>query len=300
MCRFCKICKKICRFNLLLNKVWAKYCQTLCRFAKCSQENACETIASKTIFARHFADLHNRPPQLPQSIQKEAKMENRLFTIASLFSTDHHFIIAFYTIVCAVVTVAVAKLATRKMSVIPNFLQNLHEAAISGMLYMAKDVIGEEKARKYFPLAGTIGFYVFYCNIIGMIPGFEAPTSAWDFTLVLALIVFFYYHFEGIRTQGVIHYFAHFMGPVKWLAPLMFPIEIISHLSRIISLSFRLFGNIKGDDMFLLVMLMLVPYLVPVVPFAILLFMAVLQAFVFMILTYVYLAGAVVVDEGHA
>lgn len=227
-------------------------------------------------------------------------MENRLFTIASLFSTDHHFVIAFYTIVCAVVTVVVAKLATRKMSVIPNFLQNLHEAAISGMLYMAKDVIGEEKARKYFPLAGTIGFYVFYCNIIGMIPGFEAPTSAWDFTLVLALIVFFYYHFEGIRTQGVIHYFAHFMGPVKWLAPLMFPIEIISHLSRIISLSFRLFGNIKGDDMFLLVMLMLVPYLVPVVPFAILLFMAVLQAFVFMILTYVYLAGAVVVDEGHA
>ncbi|WP_455939579.1 F0F1 ATP synthase subunit A [Helicobacter fennelliae] len=227
-------------------------------------------------------------------------MEERLFTIAGLFSSDHHFIVAFYTILCAIVTVVVAKMATRNMRVVPNGLQNLYEATMSGMLYMAKDVIGEDKARKYFPLAGTIGFYVFYCNIIGIIPGFEAPTSSWDFTLVLALIVFFYYHFEGIRTQGVIRYFAHFMGPVKWLAPLMFPIEIISHLSRIISLSFRLFGNIKGDDMFLLVMLMLVPWLVPIAPFAILTFMALLQAFVFMILTYVYLAGAVLADEeGH-
>lgn len=224
-------------------------------------------------------------------------MENRLFTIAGLFSTDHHFIIAFYTIVCAVVTVAIAKLATRNMRVVPGGLQNLHEATISGMLYMAKDVIGEEKARQYFWLAGSIGFYVFYCNMIGIIPGFEAPTSALDFTLVLALIVFFFYHFEGIRKQGVVHYFAHFMGPIKWLAPLMLPVEIISHLSRIISLSFRLFGNIKGDDMFLLVMLMLVPWVVPIAPFAILTFMALLQAFVFMILTYVYLAGAVIVEE---
>ena len=154
-------------------------------------------------------------------------MENRLFTIAGLFSTDHHFTIAFYTIVCAVVTVAIAKLATRNMRVVPGGLQNLHEATISGMLYMAKDVIGEEKARQYFWLAGSIGFYVFYCNMIGIIPGFEAPTSALDFTLVLALIVFFFYHFEGIRKQGVVHYFAHFMGPIKWLAPLMLPVEII-------------------------------------------------------------------------
>ena len=84
---------------------------------------------------------------------------------------------------------------------------------------------------------------------------------------------------------------------MKILAPLMFPIEIISHLSRIISLTFRLFGNIKGDDMFLLVMLMLVPWLVPIAPFVVLLFMGILQAFVFMILTYVYLAGAVLVQN---
>ncbi|GAA6930760.1 F0F1 ATP synthase subunit A [Helicobacter pylori] len=189
--------------------------------------------------------------------------------------------------------------ASRKMQMVPMGLQNVYESVISAILSVAKDIIGEELARKYFPLAGTIALYVFFSNMIGIIPGFESPTASWSFTLVLALIVFFYYHFEGIRVQGFFKYFAHFAGPVKWLAPFMFPIEIISHFSRIVSLSFRLFGNIKGDDMFLLIMLLLVPWAVPVAPFMVLFFMGILQAFVFMILTYVYLAGAVLTDEGH-
>ncbi|EJB14463.1 ATP synthase F0, A subunit [Helicobacter pylori CPY1962] len=189
--------------------------------------------------------------------------------------------------------------ASRKMQMVPMGLQNVYESIISAILSVAKDIIGEELARKYFPLAGTIALYVFFSNMIGIVPGFESPTASWSFTLVLALIVFFYYHFEGIRVQGFFKYFAHFAGPVKWLAPFMFPIEIISHFSRIVSLSFRLFGNIKGDDMFLLIMLLLVPWAVPVAPFMVLFFMGILQAFVFMILTYVYLAGAVLTDEGH-
>ncbi|GAA7244224.1 F0F1 ATP synthase subunit A [Helicobacter pylori] len=189
--------------------------------------------------------------------------------------------------------------ASRKMQMVPMGLQNVYESIISTILSVAKDIIGEELARKYFPLAGTIALYVFFSNMIGIIPGFESPTASWSFTLVLALTVFFYYHFEGIRVQGFFKYFAHFAGPVKWLAPFMFPIEIISHFSRIVSLSFRLFGNIKGDDMFLLIMLLLVPWAVPVAPFMVLFFMGILQAFVFMILTYVYLAGAVLTDEGH-
>lgn len=224
-------------------------------------------------------------------------MEHRLFTFASLINPDHDFIIGFYTIVCALVVIITAKIATNKMQVVPTGIQNIYETVVSGMLTVANDVIGENLARKYLPLAGTIGILVFFCNMIGIIPGFEAPTASWSFTLVLALVVFFYYHFEGIRAQGLFHYIAHFMGPVKWLSPLMFPIEVISHFSRIISLSFRLFGNIKGDDMFLLVMLMLAPWIVPIVPFVILLFMGALQAFVFMILTYVYLAGAVLIQE---
>ncbi|GAA7249056.1 F0F1 ATP synthase subunit A [Helicobacter pylori] len=189
--------------------------------------------------------------------------------------------------------------ASHKMQMVPMGLQNVYESIISAILSVAKDIIGEELARKYFPLAGTIALYVFFSNMIGIVPGFESPTASWSFTLVLALIVFFYYHFEGIRAQGFFKYFAHFAGPVKWLAPFMFPIEIISHFSRIVSLSFRLFGNIKGDDMFLLIMLLLVPWAVPVAPFMVLFFMGILQAFVFMILTYVYLAGAVLTDEGH-
>ena len=89
------------------------------------------------------------------------------------------------------------------------------------------------------------------------------------------------------------------MGPVKALAPLMFPIEIVSHISRIISLSFRLFGSIRGDDMFLWVLLMLTPWLLPLPAFFLLTVMGVLQTFVFMILTFVYLAGAVAIDDDH-
>ncbi len=162
---------------------------------------------------------------------------------------------------------------------------------------MGKDTIGESLARKYLPLVATIGIFVFISNVIGIIPGFESPTSNINVTLPLALVVFIFYNYEGIRENGVIKYFAHFAGPVPILAPLMFPIEIVSHISRIISLSFRLFGNIKGDDLFLWVLLMLVPYLVPLPAYLLLTFSALLQTFVFMILTYVYLAGAVLMDS---
>ncbi|WQZ88190.1 F0F1 ATP synthase subunit A [Helicobacter pylori] len=226
-------------------------------------------------------------------------MEHRVFTIANFFSSSHDFITGFFVVLTAVLMFLISLGALRKMQMVPMGLQNVYESIISAILSVAKDIIGEELARKYFPLAGTIALYVFFSNMIGIIPGFESPTASWSFTLVLALIVFFYYHFEGIRVQGFFKYFAHFAGPVKWLAPFMFPIEIISHFSRIVSLSFRLFGNIKGDDMFLLIMLLLVPWAVPVAPFMVLFFMGILQAFVFMILTYVYLAGAVLTDEGH-
>ena len=218
---------------------------------------------------------------------------NSIFTFAGLISHDHDFIIAFHVILVAIIAVILAKLATSKMQVVPGAVQNVFEALLGGVIFMAKDVIGEEKARQYLPITATLAFFVFLANAIGIIPGFEAPSSSLSFTLTLALVVFVYYNFEGIRTFGVVKYFAHFAGPVKALAPLMFPIEIISHCSRVVSLSFRLFGNIKGDDMFLLVMLMLAPWVAPLPAFLILTFMAFLQAFIFMILTYVVLAGAV-------
>ncbi|CAE09469.1 F0F1 ATP synthase subunit A [Wolinella succinogenes] len=226
---------------------------------------------------------------------------NDIFTFAGLIDHSHDFIIGFHAVLTALIALFLAKMATRSLQVVPGALQNVFEALLDGILMMARDVIGEEKARKYLPLTGTIAILVFFSNAIGIIPGFESPTSSLNYTLTLALIVFVYYNFEGIRTHGFIKYFAHFAGPVKALAPLLFPIEIISHCSRVISLSFRLFGNIKGDDMFLLVMLMLAPWIAPLPAFVILTFMAFLQAFIFMILTYVFLAGAVLAEEeaGH-
>ncbi|MGD9595347.1 F0F1 ATP synthase subunit A [Wolinella succinogenes] len=226
---------------------------------------------------------------------------NDIFTFAGLIDHSHDFIIGFHAVLTALIALFLAKMATRSLQVVPGAIQNVFEALLDGILMMARDVIGEEKARKYLPLTGTIAILVFFSNAIGVIPGFESPTSSLNYTLTLALIVFVYYNFEGIRTHGFIKYFAHFAGPVKALAPLLFPIEIISHCSRVISLSFRLFGNIKGDDMFLLVMLMLAPWIAPLPAFVILTFMAFLQAFIFMILTYVFLAGAVLAEEeaGH-
>ena len=225
---------------------------------------------------------------------------NSIFTFAGLISHDHDFIIAFHVVLVAVIAFILARFATEKMQVIPGTIQNVFEAFLSGVIFMAKDVIGEEKAKHYLPLTATLAFFVFLANAIGIIPGFESPSSSLSFTLTLALVVFVYYNFEGIRTFGIVKYLAHFAGPVKALAPLMFPIEIISHCSRVVSLSFRLFGNIKGDDMFLLVMLMLAPWVAPLPAFLILTFMAFLQAFIFMILTYVFLAGATLAsEEGH-
>jgi F-type H+-transporting ATPase subunit a len=204
-----------------------------------------------------------------------------------------------HLILVSIVIMWLASKATENMRAVPRGTQNVMEAYLQGVIAMGRDVIGEDLARKYLPLVATIGLFVLISNLIGIIPGFESPTSNINVTLPLALVVFIYYNYEGMKKQGVGHYFAHFMGPVKALAPLMFPIEIVSHISRIISLSFRLFGNIKGDDLFLWVLLMLVPWLVPLPGYLLLTFSALLQTFVFMILTYVYLAGAVALEEEH-
>ena len=210
---------------------------------------------------------------------------------------DHFTVLIIHSLLAMGLALLTAKMATRNLQIVPKGCQNVMESVIQGILHTGSDVIRKDLAKKYLPLTGALAIYIFFANVIGIIPGFESPTNNVNLTLVLALIVFFYYHYEGIKANGFVHYFAHFAGPVKVLAPIMFPIEIISHISRIISLSFRLFGNISGDDLFLGVLLMLAPYIVPLPAFALLTFSAVLQAFIFMILTYVYLAGAVTLEE---
>lgn len=225
-------------------------------------------------------------------------MEGVFTYLGAIFGHGQSMFVA-HLLLVAIIIIAIAKMATKSLRAVPTGTQNVLEAYLGGVIAMGKDVIGEELARKYLPLVAAVGLFIFVSNVIGIIPGFESPTSNINITLPLALLVFFYYNYEGIRENGVIKYFAHFAGPVKILAPLMFPIEIVSHISRIISLSFRLFGNIKGDDLFLWVLLMLVPFVAPLPAYLLLTFSALLQTFVFMILIYVYLAGAVAMEDDH-
>jgi F-type H+-transporting ATPase subunit a len=222
-----------------------------------------------------------------------------VFTFIGAFTGHGTGMVVVHLILVMGIVLMLAKLASATLRAVPTGTQNVIEAYLGGVIAMGKDVIGEDLARKYLPLVATVGLFIFISNVIGIIPGFESPTSNINVTLPLALVVFIYYNYEGIRVNGVGNYFAHFMGPVKVLAPLMFPIEIVSHISRIISLSFRLFGNIKGDDLFLWVLLMLVPLFAPLPAYLLLTFSALLQTFVFMILIYVYLAGAVAISDDH-
>ena len=220
-----------------------------------------------------------------------------LFTFFGLISEDKTFIFMTHMLLSAGIALILARVAISNLQLVPKGTQNLMEAYVQGVWSMGTDVMGRSHARKYVALVATLGLFIGIANIIGIFPGFEAPTAMLEMPLALALTVFVYYNFVGIREHGLLHYLKHFLGPVWWLYWLMFPIEIVSHISRIISLTFRLFGNVKGDDMFLMVILMLAPWILPIIPFALLTFMAFLQAFIFMMLTYVYLGGSLLVDE---
>jgi F-type H+-transporting ATPase subunit a len=237
-------------------------------------------------------------------------MEERVFTflgqLGHIFGFEHsdkYFFVyqmLSHSVLVALIIAVLAYAATRKLKSVPSGLQNALEWFVEATHKLGADIMGEDRAKKYTPLICTLGLFIFVSNMIGIIPGFESPTANINVTMVLALSVFVYYNFEGLRANGFIRYFGHFVGPVKALSPLMFPIEIVSHLSRIVSLSFRLFGNIKGDDMFLLVMLLLVPWIAPLPAFFMLFFFGLLQTFIFMILAYVYIGGAVMIEEeGH-
>ena len=229
-----------------------------------------------------------------------------IFTYLGVIFGHGQMLFVSHLILVAIIILAIAKMATKSLRAVPNGTQNVMEAYLGGVISMGKDVVGEEAARKYLPLVATIGLFVVVNNLIGIIPGFESPTSNINVTLVLALIVFLYYNYEGTKAQGAFTYFKNFvhlgeMHPAAKfsMSLLMYPIEVVSHISRIVSLSFRLFGNIKGDDLFLWVLLMLTPWIIPITPLILLTFMAFLQTFVFMILTYVYLAGAIAIEGDH-
>jgi F-type H+-transporting ATPase subunit a len=186
----------------------------------------------------------------------------------------------------------------------PGKVQILLEDGVGAVQGLLEEWIGP-KGRRYLPLVGTIGVFVLASNYAGLIPGLMAPTSSINVTLGCALTVWVFYHLQGIREQGLWHYARHFAvppGSSVLLAPIMLPIEIISHISRVLSLSLRLFGNIFGEELVVAILFSIVPLFVPLPMMFLGLITGGLQAFIFVLLTVIYLQGAVTVeheDEAH-
>ncbi len=202
------------------------------------------------------------------------------------------------SLIVALLLMVVLGLAARNARPVPNKRQSLLEVIIQAFEGQLVEIIGD-KGRQYLPLIATIGLFIFFCNLIGLVPGFMSPTSKLTVTAACALVVFFYYHWQGIKAQGPVSYLKHFFGPIPALAPLLLPIEIISHFSRVVSLSIRLFGNIFAEELLIVVMASIIPFFLPLPFMAVAIFTSLIQAFVFVLLACIYIAGAVAHEEEH-
>ncbi|PIR17041.1 MAG: ATP synthase F0 subunit A [Deltaproteobacteria bacterium CG11_big_fil_rev_8_21_14_0_20_49_13] len=170
-------------------------------------------------------------------------------------------------------------------------ITGLFDASIEAILKLMEGVMGE-RAIRYLPLIGTVFIYIFVCNLMSVMPFVAPPTDNINTNVPCAVVVFLYYNYMGIKEHGFRKYIGHFTGPIIWLAPLLFVIEIISHIVRPISLSVRLFGNEVGDHVVNGIFAHLVPVGIPVVFLFLALFVAFIQAFVFSLLSTVYIALA--------
>lgn len=232
-----------------------------------------------------------------------------------------------YTWLVMIVLATVAFIASRNVQLVPRGLQNVLEVVLEQFISMIDDVMGHE-GRKYLPLIATLGLFILGANLLSLVPGMAGPTANLNTTAACALVVFFAYHWIGVRKQGAITYLKHFMGPVPLaLKPLMFVIEIISHLARPLSLTLRLFGNMVGGHILLAIIFFLmglegligwalsgssigavvggiggavmivftVGFLYPLK-----ILVSFLQAFIFVMLTMLYISGAIEEAEHHS
>jgi len=178
-----------------------------------------------------------------------------------------------------------------RLQLVPGGLQNLLETIIGGLEDFTVSNMGE-KGRQFMPVLGTIFCLVLIMNYIGLVPGCDAATANINTNIALAVTVFIYYNYVGIKKWGF-GYIKHFMGPVPALAPLMLILEPISHIARPLSLTLRLFGNIRGEEIVLILMFMLAPILGSLPMYFLFILAKTIQAFIFFMLTMLYLQGAV-------
>ena len=200
-----------------------------------------------------------------------------------------------YTWLIIILLLALSALATMAIKTIPGGLQNFMEVVVGGIENMIVETMGE-RGRPFFPLVATLAIFILVSNLIGLIPGFFPPTANINTTAACAIIVFLSTHVVGVKHHGL-HYLKHFMGPIAWLAPVMFIIEVIGHLSRPVSLTLRLFGNMNGHELVLMIFFGLAPFLVPLPMMLMGVLVSFIQAYVFMLLAMIYIQGSL--EEAH-
>jgi len=226
--------------------------------------------------------------------------------LASLgFKVDPAHAIPDYLVMCVIIVALLTALSLfvrSRLSVEnPGPVQILLEDVVGGLIGIMTEYMGPKGVR-YLPLIGTVGLFIFTANMIGKVPGMMSPTANINVTLGCAITVWIFYHLMGVKEQGIGSYLKHFAvmpGAPIAIAPLVLIIEVISHVSRVMSLSLRLFGNIFGEEMVVVIIASIVPFVAPLPMMVLGVVTGTLQAFIFVMLTIIYLAAAVHTDHEH-
>jgi len=216
--------------------------------------------------------------------------------LSSLVGVDGAYKHVFYSWLAMAILFSIGLVLRGRMKLVPTGLQNVMETIIDGLENFTTSVAGGDHAKKVYPLVCGIFLFVLVQNLLGLVPGCDAPTANVNTNAAMACFVFLYYNYVGLRSWGP-KYVKHFMGPMLPLVPLMLPLEIISHIARPISLTLRLFGNIWGEEIVLLLFFSLAPIYSTLPVYFLFALAKTLQAFIFFILTLLYLKGAM--DHAH-
>jgi F-type H+-transporting ATPase subunit a len=206
-----------------------------------------------------------------------------------------------YAFLASLLLIVLALIVRASLKLVPSGTQNVVETVVDALLNLCEENIGHHWGRPLFPLVATLALFIVLCNFMGLLPGFDSPTANINTNAAMAIPVFLATHVYGIRVHGF-GYIKHFLGPIRSifalpLMLLMFVIEVIGHLARPLTLSVRLFGNMKAKHYILGVLGILSPAIVPTAILVLGVLVSVIQAFVFTLLAALYLAGAV--EEAH-
>ena len=219
-------------------------------------------------------------------LRKQGKIEEAYDAIRPMYAVHK----GKYTTLCMFWTAS--DILKKRLTLVPGKLQNFWEAVIDTLDKFIVNTMGEKNGPKYVPFLSCVFIYIITSNLMGLIPGLDAPTANLNTTVSMALFVFVLYHVIGIIVWHH-KYIKQFLGISKWLIPLMFPLEVVSHLSRPVSLSLRLFGNIKGEEIVLILFFIMAPILGTIPVYALFLLAKCMQALVFFMLTMFYIKGAI-------